>query len=124
MTLYLISPRAGRCGFGRTAQPEGHVLEHGHVAEQGVVLEDEAHLPAACVPSGDVLVVEQDGAAAAVRLLQAGDNPQQRGLARARRAKQRHQFAGGDRKAHVAQCRERAEGLADVADFNAHAFKS
>ena len=63
--------RPGPLRFRPHAQPEGHVLEHRHVAEQGVVLEDEAHLAAADVAAGDVLVVEEDRAAAVVRLLPA-----------------------------------------------------
>ena len=42
------------------AQAEGDVLEHGHVPEQGVVLEHEADVPLADVPARDVLAVEQD----------------------------------------------------------------
>ncbi len=68
-------------------QAEGHVLEDRHVAEQGVVLEDEAHLPAADVVAGHVLIVEQDRPAAGVGLFQAGDDPQQRRLSRARTAR-------------------------------------
>ena len=63
------------------------------MAEQGVVLEDEAHLAAARVAAGHVLVVEEDRPAAGVGLLQAGDDPQQRGLARARGPQQGHQLA-------------------------------
>jgi hypothetical protein len=43
-----------------------------------------------------------------------------RGLAAARGAEQRDQFARGDVEADVAQRVEVAELLADVADFDAH----
>ena len=59
------------------AQAEGDVLEDGHVPEQRVVLEHEADAAFLHPPSGDVLFLEADGAAAGVRPLQAGDDPQQ-----------------------------------------------
>jgi hypothetical protein len=105
------------------AQAEGHVLEHGHVAEEGVVLEDEAHAAVREALAGDVLAVEQDGPAARVGLLEAGDDAQQRGLARARGPQQRDQAAGGHREAHLLQraVAAEAEALADVAHLDAHA---
>src|SRR5690606_7103080 len=50
---------AGAGGPGTNPQPEGDVLEDGHVAEERVVLEDETHPPPAGGPEGDVLAVDQ-----------------------------------------------------------------
>ena len=74
------------------AQPERDVLEHRHVTEQRVVLKDEADSPLAGLPVRRILAVEQH--AAAVGRLEAGDDPQQRRLAAARRPEQRDELAG------------------------------
>ena len=62
-------------------QAEGDVLEHAHVAEQGVVLEHEADVAVAGAAAGDVVVevVDRPG----VGLLEPGQDAQQGGLARA-----------------------------------------
>jgi hypothetical protein len=115
----LLDLRVARALLARLhAQAEGHVLEHRHVAEQRVVLEHEAHLALAHVHVGGVFAREQD--AAGVGRFQARDDAQQRGLAAARRAEQRDQFARLDVEVHVVQRPEVAELLADVADFDAH----
>src|SRR3569623_3605160 len=67
---------------------------------------------------GGVLAVIGDSAA--VGQLHAGDNAQERGLAAARRPKQRHLFAGGNVEADVVEGIELPEALFDVADFDAH----
>ena len=84
------------------------------------MLEDETHLAAAHVAAGHVFVVELDRPAAGVGLLQSGDDPQERRLARAGRAEQGHQFARFHGQADVPQGMEGAEGLADVLGFDAH----
>ena len=93
-------------------QPEGHVLEDAHVAEERVVLEDEADAAMAHVAHRRVFAFEQH--LAAVGLLQARDDAQEAGLARARRAEQGHELAGGDVEAHVVHRHERAERLGDA----------
>ncbi|SPZ06525.1 Uncharacterised protein [Pseudomonas aeruginosa] len=65
--------------LGLHAQAEGDVVEHRHVAEQRVVLEDEADVAVAHVVLRDVLAMEHD--VAGVRGFQPGDDPQQGGLA-------------------------------------------
>ena len=77
--------------LGAHAQTERHVLEDGHVAEQRVVLEHEAHVALAHGHVGRVFAIEVDGAR--VGHFQAGDDAQQRGLARARGAQQGNQLA-------------------------------
>src|SRR5439155_16730901 len=69
--LLFVRPVAPRTD----AQPERDVLEHRHMAEQCVVLEDEADLAVAHAASGGLFPIEQD--IAAIRSLQTGDNPQQ-----------------------------------------------
>ena len=109
---------------GPHPQAEGHVLEDRHVAEQGIVLEDETDLAAAHVAAGHVFVVELDRPAAGVGLLQSGDDPQERRLARSGRAEQGHQFARFHGQADVLEGVEGAEGLADVLGFDAHDLQS
>src|SRR5262249_55433747 len=94
------------------------VLEHVHVSEQRVVLEDEADPPVARAALGGVLAVERDRAG--VGVLEPGDQPEQRRLARARGAEQRDELARLHVQRHVAQRGERAEVLPERADLDAH----
>ena len=80
-------------GAGPDPEAEGDVLEHAHVAEQGVVLEHEPDLALAHRLVGGVLALEADHAL--IGRLQAGDDPEQRGLAGARGAQQGDQLAAG-----------------------------
>ena len=57
---------------------------------------------------------------AGIGLFQAGDDAQQRGLAAAGRAQQRHQLAAGEVQADIVQRGEGAEGLADMVYLYAH----
>ena len=82
---------AGRVLARTDAQAEGHVLEDRHVAEQRVVLEDEADAPVAHAARAEIFTIELHGPR--VGRLQAGDDAQQRRLARARRTEQRDQPA-------------------------------
>ena len=61
------------------AQAEGDVLEHRHVPEERVVLEDEADRPVPRVRAGRILALEDDRTG--VGRLEPGDDPQQRRLA-------------------------------------------
>jgi hypothetical protein len=75
-------------------EAEGDVLEDRHVPKQRVMLEDE---PDAALTHRDVrgvFAVERDRAG--VGSLEACDDPEQRRLARSRRAKQRNEFATAD----------------------------
>ena len=115
-------------GFARAllarlhTQAEGDVVEHRHVAKEGVVLEHEADLTLAHMRVGGVLPVEQH--VAAVGRLKPGDDAQQRCLATARGAEQRDEFAAGKVQAHVTERGEFAERLVDVANLDAHAVVS
>src|SRR6185369_2928016 len=100
------------------AQAERDVLEDRHVAEQGVVLEDEADAPLADVGIGGVLAMEEHGAR--VGHLEAGDHAQQRRLARPRWAEQRDELAGRNVEAEVVADDGLAEALVQVAHLDAH----
>ena len=86
------------------------------------MLEHEADAAVADVALRGVLALEED--LALVGALQAGDDPQQAGLARARRAQQRGQLAAREHQAHVVHGHEVPEPLRDVRDFDAHASVS
>ncbi len=108
--LGLLRPLGGRAD----PQAEGDVVGHGHVAEQGVVLEHHAHPPLARGQGQEVLAVQADRAF--VGSLEPGDRPQQGGLARARGAQQGQEFAGLGAQGDALQGREAAEALADPLD--------
>ena len=111
-------------GLGRPAaarhdpQPEGHVFEDGHVVEQRVVLEHEAHAPRLRVGMGGIGAMKEH--AATVGLLQPGDDAQKRGLARAGRPQQRHQRAGRNVQRDVVADHGGAEALVQMIDQDAH----
>ena len=102
-------------GHAADPQPVGHVLEHGHVRIERVVLEHHCHVALAGLEAADVAIADMD--AAARERLQAGDAAQQRGLAAAGRADDDDELAVGDLEvdrldrhlgpvelAHAAQC--------------------
>ncbi len=93
-------------------QPEGDVALDVEVAEERVALED--HVDVALVGRHllDGLALEQD--ASLGRDLEAGEHPQRRRLAAARRAEQREELAGGDRQVDRVDGGEVAEALADA----------
>ena len=101
-------------------QAEGDVLEDRHVPEEGVVLEDEAHLALARGHVRHVVAVEEHPAAARVGELEAGDDPQERRLARARGAEERHELALGHVQVDAVEGGVRPELLADAVGLDAH----
>jgi len=78
--------------------------------EQRVALKHHVDRPQIGRHAGDVGPVEQDAALA--RLLEAGQHPQERGLAAARRPKQREEFALEDVQRQLLDGGERTEALA------------
>ncbi len=74
------------------------------------MLKHEPDLPLPHGLIGGVLAVKVDGAL--IRRLQAGDDPEQGGLARAGGTQQGHELAAGHVEAHVVQGDEAAERLA------------
>src|SRR5262249_8435103 len=101
------------------AEAERDVVEHRHVTEERVVLEDEAHVALAHGGVGHVLVLVQH--AAGVRRLQPRDDAQQRRLARARRAEQREERAVWHLETDVVESQDASEALHAVLDGDAHA---
>ena len=85
------------------------VREHVPPRQQMRVLEDHA----------DALIGAPH--AAALRLIEAGDEPQQRGLAAARGPEQRHEIAAGDREVDSGQRVNLAAGLGP--EGAVHAFQ-
>ena len=110
----LVRPHRARLD----AQAECDILEHVHVAEQRVVLEDEADMALAGAARQRILAVEAD--AAGVRPFEAGDDAQKCRLAGAGRSQQRQQLAAFDPEVDIVERREVAEALDDIADFNGH----
>ena len=82
------------------------------------MLEHKPHIAFAYMHIGRVFAAEMDGAH--VGRFQARDDAQERGLAAARRAEERNEFAGGNVQAHIAQRLKVAKLFADVTDFDAH----
>ena len=77
-------------------QPERHVVEHGHVGEQRVLLEHRVDVALVGRHVRHVGTLEHDLATG--RLLEAGDHLQQRGLAAARWPEEREELAPRDRE--------------------------
>lgn len=90
-------------GLGGLGHPEGetHVLRHGHVRIQGVVLEHHGDVAMAGVGRGDVVVADVD--MTGVNGFQAYQHPQRRRLAAARRPDQHHELSVGDRQIQCVQ---------------------
>jgi hypothetical protein len=105
-------PAVGRAVLAHP-QPEAHVVQGGHVREQAVALEHHAHVPPGRGDPGDVLAV--DGDRAGIGRLEAGQDPQRRGLAAARRAEQRDQLARRDVQRQPMERADGAKGAGQVA---------
>ena len=101
-----------RLGHLAPPQPERDVLGHVEVLEQRVGLEHRVDVALVGRHGGDVLAVEPDRARR--RLLEAGDQPQGRRLAAARRPEQREELPLPDLQRHVLDRLEVAEVLADA----------
>ena len=95
-------------------QREGHVVAHGHVRVERVVLEH--HRDVALLRRHAVDDPASDRDLAVADLLQPGDHAQQRRLAAARRADQHAEFAVGDVDVDAANHVRRAEVLVHRAD--------
>ena len=73
---------------------EAHVLGHGQLRVEGVVLEDHGDVAVAWAHGAHVAVADEDRPA--VERLEPGEHPQRRRLARAGRADEHEQLAVGD----------------------------
>ncbi|MCY1518676.1 hypothetical protein D9M68_533990 [compost metagenome] len=102
-------------------QPEADIAGHGHVRKQRIALEHHAHAALFRAQRGDIAPVEHD--ATARGLDKAGDHLQRGGLAAARRAEQRQEFAAPDVQAQVFDGMKAAIGFREVAQCKeAHVF--
>ena len=93
-------------------QAKGDVAQDRHVAEQGVILEDEADIAPAHGHGADLGAADKK--AAAFGRLQPRDQAQDGGLAAPAGAEQGRQFAFVDGEADVAQGDDLAVALGDV----------
>ena len=84
----------------RRTQRKGHVLEHGEMRIQRILLEHESDVAVGRRIAGHVASVDPDRTA--VRHLQSGDQAQCRRLAGAGRPEQRNEFAVSDRQRQIA----------------------
>ncbi len=99
-----------------TLQAEGDVSRDRQMRKERVALEHHVHWPEMRRNSGHILPIDGDGAA--VGRLEARDHPHQRGLAAARGAKQRKEFATTDLQRDTSDGPDAAEALAEVTDGN------
>ena len=112
----------GDFGFGTPLhfKAKADVLRHGKVWKQRIALEHRVHRTFVRRQIGDVGTFQQDGALG--RHFEPGDQPQQRGLAAARRAQQGKELALLDLHRHIvkrAQCsRALIKYFNDIADFD------
>ena len=89
---HLVHPRGDRFRAPPGhLQAEGDVLAHGHVGEQGVVLEHHAHAPLVGGHPGDLGAADADAAGGGG--FEAGDHAQGGGLAAAGTAQEGHELA-------------------------------
>ena len=95
-------------------QPVAEVLAHRHVRVERVGLEDHRDVPLARCELGDVPAADRD--AAARRLLEPGDQAQERRLAAPRRSHEHEELAVGDLERDVVDRGRAREGLADVVE--------
>ncbi|CPK71638.1 Uncharacterised protein [Bordetella pertussis] len=98
-------------------QAEGNVVPHRHVRPQRIVLEHHADIAVPGRRGADVAAVDQQLPMALP--VEAGDQAQQGGFARSRRAEQGEEFAGLDMDADVLEDFVPAIGKPDVAAFDA-----
>jgi len=111
----------GRAVFAADFEAEGDVFEDVEVAEEGVVLEDEADAALAGRGVGDVFAVEVDAAVAvSVGVFEAGHDAEEGGFAAAGRAEEGDERAGGDLDLEVFEGDVAAKGFADVDGVDAH----
>ena len=111
----LAHPRRGvSLGHVADEQPEADVLGHVEVREERVALEDHRHVPAAGAQLGDVASADQDPAGR--RLLEPGDEAQQRRLPAARRPQDDEELAVAHLQVEALEGCDRAVALAEGFD--------
>lgn len=111
--------------FGRGAlvarfyvEAKGHIFVDGHVAEQGIVLENKADPPPTDMDGPDVFAIEVDGSF--IGYVQASQNPKKSGLSRTGGTKKRHKRSAFQRKGDPIERPVGAKPFRDMADFQFH----
>ena len=99
-------------------EAEGDVVEDAHVAEERVVLEDEADMALADAEPKSVLAGEQHQAGGGE--IEAGEDAQERRLAGARGPEQGDELAGVDIERNAMERRRRPEQALDGLDRHVH----
>ena len=94
----------------------GHVVQHVHVREQGVVLENRVDVSLMRRHASGFRPMDADGTAAG--LFEARYQPQARGLARARGPEQGEKFPFGDVDADLVDCLDLAEGAGNLGELD------
>jgi hypothetical protein len=100
-----------RRAHAAVSQPVRDVVEHRQVREQRVRLEDRVDVALVRRQGAHVAAADEDRAV--VGLLEAGDQPQRRRLAAARRPEQRQELAVANGEVDAVDGRDRAEALRD-----------
>ena len=111
-----------RRALGAREHPKGKgdVLIHIHVIEERVVLENEACLALVGGEAGDIAAMEENVPIAGIGEFQAGNDTEQRRLARAAWPKEGDEFALADVEGYLAQGGMEAESFGNVLYGNAH----
>ena len=115
----LLAPlAAGTRAHAAHAQRKLDVLRDGHVAEQGVVLEHQAHAALARGDVRDVAAVQGD--APVIDAGEPGNRAQQRALAAAARSEQHEELPVADVERDVVDDRRAAVVLGDLVEEDGH----
>ncbi len=103
-------------------EPIRDIARHRHMGPERVVLEDHADIPLVGGEAADHPVPEAD--LPRVGLVESGQEPQQGGLAAARRAQQREQLAVTHGEVRPVHRSDGAEPLDDLPDANVHVIET
>jgi hypothetical protein len=98
------------------AQPEGDIVVHLHVRENGVALKDHRDLAVARRQVGDIPPADADGAF--VGHAQSGNGTQQGRLAAAAGPQQHQKLLVFHGNTDIVHCDEIAKALGDITDFD------
>ena len=107
-------PPVDQAAAPRIAEGEADILGHGHPVDQAEVLVDERNRQAT-QRAGRVVSAELD--AAGIKRVNAGEDLDQRGLARAVLAEQRQDLAGAKLEVHVIERQRAPEALGYASEF-------
>ena len=109
-----------RLALPRDDEAVAHVFQHAHVRKQRIALEHHRHVAPGGGARGHVLVADQDGAGGGQ--LEPGQHPQDRRLAAAGGAEQRHQGSRADGERDVVDGDDVAVALGHLPEFDRCGF--